>query len=474
LGFTRLKPNDSLRFAGIRQSVRWISAFAKAEAGSVATLFALALPAILGLMGGAVDYAAFTKDQHRLQSAADATALSIAREMTLGPLTPDRIQALAASYAAANFGNGITATGTLVENGLAVQINLQKAVDTPFGLMATLAGATNVQASATARVTAASAPSKLCVLSLGEKQNGGIFMHNGAAITAPECVLHSNSGDRESVIIAKGSRLQSSLLCARGGIVNDAGTLQSSVVTDCPVMPNPLENKPEPPMGGACIATNLRVRNMEQRILQPGVYCGGVTVENTARLTLAPGIYVFRDGPLIIRHNAELLGSEVTLLFSGRKAYFRFLDNSLIRLSAPSTGMSAGMLIWEARSFAKGLNSWQDGGCGGDDDNDDDGGKLGCNVKLKIANAFKKTNEHHINSDRARELTGTIYLRQGMLLVDSRMPIADQSPFTVLVVNKLDLFDGPNLILNANFSGTTVPVPAGLGPIGGKNVRLGK
>ncbi len=40
-------------------------------------------------------------------------------------------------------------------------------------------------------------------------------------------------------------------------------------------------------------------------------------------------------------------------------------------------------------------------------------------------------------------------------------------------MNKLDLYDGPNVMLNANYSTTPVPVPPGLGPIGAKNVRLG-
>jgi hypothetical protein len=191
-------------------------------------------------------------------------------------------------------------------------------------------------------------------------------------------------------------------------------------------------------------------------------------------VTLNPGIYVFRDGPLTVSQNAEFSGNGVTLIFTGKKSYFRFLDNSLIRISAPTSGVSAGMLLWESRTFQPGLNSWKNGGCGGNGDaDDDDSGPNNCGTRTPGAVPAKKTNEHHINSDRARELTGTIYLRDGLLLIDSRRPVADQSPFTVLVVNKLDLYDGPNLTLNSNFSSTTVPVPQGLGPLGGKQVRLG-
>jgi hypothetical protein len=132
------------------------------------------------------------------------------------------------------------------------------------------------------------------------------------------------------------------------------------------------------------------------------------------------------------------------------------------------------MLLWESRNFQPGLNSWKNGGCGGGgDDDDDDGGSNTCGTRIPGAMHSKKVNEHHINSDRARELTGTIYLRNGLLLIDSRRPVADLSPFTLLVVNKLDLFDGPNVVLNTNYSATSVPVPQGLGPIGAKEVRLG-
>ena len=45
--------------------------------------------------------------------------------------------------------------------------------------------------------------------------------------------------------------------------------------------------------------------------------------------------------------------------------------------------------------------------------------------------------------------------------------IADQSAFTVVVARKVQLKDGPNLVLNSNYAGTSVPVPQGVGPTGG-------
>ena len=74
--------------------------------------------------------------------------------------------------------------------------------------------------------------------------------------------------------------------------------------------------------------------------------------------------------------------------------------------------------------------------------------------------------EHKILSDDARLLLGTIYMPQGRLIIDATKPIADKSAYTVMVVRRIDLHDGPNLVLNSDYSATDVPVPKGVGPVG--------
>jgi hypothetical protein len=72
--------------------------------------------------------------------------------------------------------------------------------------------------------------------------------------------------------------------------------------------------------------------------------------------------------------------------------------------------------------------------------------------------------QHQILSDNARNLLGTIYMPKGEIIIDALQPIADQSAYTVLIVQQLHLYSGPNLILNSNYSATNVPVPVGVGP----------
>ena len=58
--------------------------------------------------------------------------------------------------------------------------------------------------------------------------------------------------------------------------------------------------------------------------------------------------------------------------------------------------------------------------------------------------------------------------RPGRLVVDAKKPVADQSAYTVIVAAQINLYEGPNLVLNANYAATSVPVPKGVGPVGGR------
>ena len=49
------------------------------------------------------------------------------------------------------------------------------------------------------------------------------------------------------------------------------------------------------------------------------------------------------------------------------------------------------------------------------------------------------------------------------MIVDATKPVADRSAYTVLVVQQLDLYEGPTLYLNTDYRASEVP-----GPCGGK------
>jgi Flp pilus assembly protein TadG len=440
------------KFAGLCRRL------AVARSGATAATLALSLPAVIGLGGLAVDYNAVSGSKNRLQQVIDSAAIAVAREMTLIAVNSSQANLLAGQYVAANIPANtpykISVTAELLEENFAVRVKGQQQVVTPLGLIERFVGVSVIEASALARVTAAG-QSKLCLLSLSQKTNGGIYMHNGAMISAAECVFHSNSTQKKAVILSAGSKIKASQICARGGIENQSSTIEGQLVTDCAEMKDPLASKPEPQAPLLCNGSKLAY-NSGSHALSPGAYCNGLTISGTAKVKLNPGVYFFRGGALSVTDSAEFTGAGVTLVFLDNKSPFKFENNSLIQLSAPTSGLTAGMLLWESASVLPLLGNLTEG-------------LLGLSLDKP-----KKVTAHHINSDRARELTGTIYLRQGALLIDSTRPIADLSPYTIMVVETLDLYDGPNLVLNSNYSGTAIPIPAGLGPIGGKQVRLGQ
>jgi hypothetical protein len=385
----------------------------------------------------------------------DSAALAAAREMTLRNLSSADAQAIVSTYIAANIPANlpypITATATIEGDGFAVRVRGQQKIETPLGLIQTMSGVSEVTADALASIPRSSQQTKLCLLSLATAANGGIYLHNGSYIDAVDCVFYSNSTHNRAVVLSRNSTIKANLLCARGGIDNSASVVTGTLVTDCPVQADPLLGKPAPAVPLACRETGLKIKGLT-RTLEPGHYCSGIDISGGARVTLNPGVYFVSNGDLRVRDTSELSGNGVTLVFTDAKAYFRFEDDALVRLSAPTAGATAGMLIWET-PVAGGIPP-------------------PVSSAIPAGTKTKDTSKHRISASRAYQLTGTIYLPRGLLTIDSKKPIAADSEYTILVVQTLDLFDGPKLVLNSNYKSSVVPVPAGLGPLGAGQIRL--
>ena len=449
----------------LHRAKQWARGFGNAQTGATSTVFALAVPSILAVVAGATDYATLTNQRSHVRNAAESSALSVARQMTMSRLSDEQIKAIAGQFAQANLlGNGIEAgqvDATLSPDRLAVKVTVTSPPKSALGFVAKVAGITEISSDATARV---GQQTKLCLLSVSQassnevqtklfvsKEPTGIEIQRDARLIAPGCLLHTNMATREAFTVATGAKVTADVLCAVGGIKNNGGTVEAAVVDTCPKVTNPMDSRYYPGVGQNCDGKTYKDIIYETGIhtLNPGNFCGNITISGEAKVRLSPGTYAIQ-GALVVKGNAELVGVGVGIyLWGGRAssrqaAKFAFLENALIDLSAPQTGPMAGILLWE------GVNG----------------------AAFDQANLTASANYHQINSLRARRLTGTIYLPGGRLLIDAPGKVAEDSDYTVLVVNRLDLSDGPNLVLNSNYAKSNVPVPLGLGPIGAKNVRL--
>ena len=224
---------------------------------------------------------------------------------------------------------------------------------------------------------------------------------------------------------ADSARIEAETVCSAGGVEGKA-SFAFPPTTDCPQIADPLAAR-TPPAVGSCTFSKT-VINGGTRSLQPGVYCEGLKITNGASVTLSPGVYIIQGGKFIVDKGALLEGEDVGFFLAGKHSTLEFGYDTTISLAAPRTGEMAGILIFDDRG--------------------------------------EKSDKHKIYSNNARKLLGTIYMPNGALYIDAKRPIADRSAYTVVIARTVEIFDGPDLVLNSDYNATSVPVPKGVGPIG--------
>lgn len=429
------------------------------DKGNVAIAFALLAPVLLAAAGGAIDFHHIRNQHGALQDAADALATRGAREFLLDNATAAQIKSLVEATAEKQYrpqlgAFDLTVTAAAREKTVTAALSQPRQKGFFLHNLPAYRAPLSVTATAVARGS-----SNVCVIALEEKGEGAIRADSTARLQAAKCSILSNSTSSRGIDAGGFSKLKAALICSAGGARGAAYNFEPAALTDCPAYDNPLKERLEPDVG-PCTHHNLVLgkagslsglvghtltaaislldgSNEDTLVgytrfdLQPGVYCGGLRVRGDADVHLAPGIHVVKGGPLEIDLGGRLFGKGVGLFFTGDKAVFNFKPQSIVHLTAPTDGIMAGMLIMENRSRSS-------------------------------------TETYSILSANARTLLGTIYLPNGRLLVDSIMPIADDSAYTAIVTRYLRLSGAPQLVLNANYALTDVPVPAGIGASGGQ------
>jgi hypothetical protein len=420
---------------------------ARDDSANVVIIFGLVAPVLFGAVGAAIDYSAAVSTRTKMQSVADSAAVAAAREFQMAKATRDTVAAVARNYVNDRLPD-VAVTPTVDEKALTVKVVLEKDVALTIGRLI-YDGSMHLRTSATAKL---SATLPLCLLALDEKAAATLELEQSAMMTATGCMVYSNSKSPGGLQAKDESVLNAGLICTAGGKAKTRGAhLTPEPVLDCPKMDDPLASR-TPPSDNTCSFTDTVIRGGTQ-VLRPGVYCNGLKITDGAQVTLARGTYIIKDGPLIVDKGGTMQGTDVAIYLKGRGANLTFATASTISLAAPKDGPLAGILIFDdpAGTPALAIPPFP--------------------LPIPILGALLgggngPPREHKILSDNARLLLGTIYMPQGRLIIDATKPIADKSAYTVLVVRRIDLHDGPNLVLNSDYSATEVPVPKGVGPVG--------
>jgi hypothetical protein len=388
-------------------------------------IFALMLPVFLGGITAATEYARVAARRTQMQRAADSAAMVAAKELTLSNADSRVAEvAKAAARGALAVNAGATAStidSRVLDDRTAVQVTISETI--PF-MMGHVVGWPNADVGVKAVAKLTGGKRRLCMIGLDPTAIGdAIRLEQYAKLTADKCDVQSDAKSPEGIKTYNESVLKADRICSAGGFkAAKASSFNPTPVTDCPQVGDPLAGRATPVVGG-CDYNNKVVSSDE--MLNPGVYCGGLKVQGgIARLNA--GVYTMLDGKLWVVSGSELTGQNVGIYFKGDASVLDIDPATRISLTAPKSGLLAGILFFEDR-----------------------GAPLG--RKFRIA------------SDFARQLLGTIYLPRGMFYVGSNSPVGDESAYTVVVARTIRMDAGPTLVLNSNYSGTDIPVPDGVG-----------
>lgn len=389
------------------------------------------LPVLLAVVLSGIDYAWTLTHKAVLQDAADSAAIAGAKQLSMSDAKRQNVEAVVTAmvkrYIADNrksLTNKKAAppivTAKVSSDPLQVEVSIIQNVDAMVG------GAYGLEfppitVKSVARI---SGRPNICVLALSAFGIGGaVWLTESAQMTGNDCAVFSNSTLPGGIIVRDKGFLRASHICSAGGYEGGGGNFEPLPMPDCPTFADPLAGRMEP-MVGACVATDLKVNN-ETRTLFPGTYCGGLEISGTSRVQFAPGTYVIKDGPFKVTDRASVIGKGTGFYLTGNKSALDFDKQTSISLTAPTDGEMAGLLFFGAR-----------------------------NQSVFMLN--------RIRSNNARVLLGTIYFPRSSLQVDADASVSDQSAYTAIIVNRLLLMAGPNLVLNSNYDQTNVPVPRGI------------
>ncbi|NLH82655.1 MAG: pilus assembly protein [Phyllobacteriaceae bacterium] len=398
--------------------------------GGTAVTFAMVGTALVVAASVAVDYARLAGEKSQLQTIADQSALAAAREFRLGNADTGTITTVATTFAdRALAEHAVSATVSPTVDTVAKTVTVR--IDAPVTstiLRWTALESTSVTVQATAKVVGG-AP--LCVIGLDRVQQQTVYLSQSARLKAPGCAVYSDSSNAKGLYIQDFAVLEAAYICSAGGKIKyGLGTFNPNPETDCPVISDPLAARPAPAVSSTCLKTNYEIIAGSD-ILLPGTYCGGLTVRGLAQVHLEPGIYVIKDGDLLVTDLASFAGTGVGFYLTGADPRLRFEGGATVSLTAPKSGSMAGLLVFEDRS---------------------------------VAHVVK----HEISADHANTLLGTFYIPRGQLDVSALKPVADKSAYTIIVADRFTLGAGPTMVLNTDYSSSDVPVPDGVGPNGSK------
>ena len=196
------------------------------------------------------------------------------------------------------------------------------------------------------------------MLALNRTASGAVTVQGSANVVLNNCNLYDDSNSGAALTVGGSATLSALSVGVVGNISGSSRvTATNGIATGLTPVPDPYANVSFPSFSG-CDKNNFAAHSSQT--IDPGVYCLGIRVVAGATLTLNPGVYYLDRGNLSVAGNSTMTGIGVTLVFTSSTGnnYATALVTSAanINLTAPTTGPTAGVVIFGDRGMPVGTS----------------------------------------------------------------------------------------------------------------------
>jgi Flp pilus assembly protein TadG len=397
--------------------MRLFKSFVRDKRGTIAVVFAVSLVPVLGLTGAAVDYTRATQTRGKLQAAADAAAIAA---LTMKASSSTQRQTNGTAVFRANQPAGVTSNVSVTATNKEATVRASSSVATSFLRVLKIPSIAVASYAHTVRTKEGPPP---CVMALNKTASAAIDLSGSAQFVGKNCVLHANSSATGAISVSGSSSMKADGYCAVG-TVSSYYALSPEPENNCDPLDDPYATL-GPPSDTSCkqSTTNVAVQPGQTKTLQPGVYCGGLTLKGD--VTLNPGLYVIKDGSLTLNSQGTITGNGVTFYLMGTNAGFDITAGSNLALSAMTAGDYRGLLLVQDRNS-------------------------------NVGSASK------LNGNSGTVLTGAIYIPTQTVRMNGSGTFGQASPFMPLIADKVIITGNATAYTDATNINLPAPLPRSL------------
>jgi hypothetical protein len=314
--------------------------------GGAAVIFGLTTPVIIGGGVFGLEVGTWYYDRVKLQQAADAGAYAAGIANLAGQ---NYTTMLATATSAATINGYDSAKGTLTlntpptsgsnQNPNATEVLLTRTEPQYFTKIFGLSPAVVRARSVASYVMASNA----CILALDPTVSRAVQFSGSSTVNLNGCSVMANSIAPDSIYSQGATNVTVPCLLTAGDVQINTYvhmTACTSAVTNLPIVRDPYKDVAEPAVTGNC-------KNDNGATLQPGRYCGGLTLNGNKNLQ--PGTYIVDGGVLRSNGSANISGTGVTF-YLANNARVSLNGNAYMNVTAPTSGTYSGILFFGSRT----------------------------------------------------------------------------------------------------------------------------